>query len=154
MCSCLVQEVLTEQLKEQQELDRQINKMSKRLDHLERAFREEEAPLLLQAEQERIEEERKMHQQVRRKIDTPSWGKDERNDMDTLRGAQVLSLTGEPPGSAAKDLMRNIFLSALLPILCSCVCAQRGWLPRRRVCGMQRIIERRGKLMWLRSRDC
>ena len=128
MCSCLVQEVLTEQLKEQQELDRQINKMSKRLDHLERAFREEETPLLLQAEQERIEEERVLHQQVRRKIRTPFWGKDERNEMDYLRGAQVLSLTGEPPGSAAKDLMQYLFLSSLLPVLCRYVLKWVGCL--------------------------
>lgn len=56
--------MLTEQLKEQQELERQMNKMSKRLDHLERACREEEVPLIAKAEQDRIKEERVLYEQV------------------------------------------------------------------------------------------
>lgn len=68
--SCCLQEVLTEQLKEQKELDRQLHKMQKRLDHLERAFREEEAPLTIQAAAQRIEDERLLHEQVKNSKNT------------------------------------------------------------------------------------
>ncbi len=37
---------MSEQLKQQQELQRKLAKLGKQMDHLERARREEEAPLL------------------------------------------------------------------------------------------------------------
>jgi hypothetical protein len=49
-----LQEVLTEQLKQQQELQRKLAKLGKQMDHLERARREEEAPLLLQAHEAKV----------------------------------------------------------------------------------------------------
>lgn len=54
-----------EQLKEQRELDSQLNRMSKQLDHLERALREEEAPLIMEAQKQRIAEERAFHEEVK-----------------------------------------------------------------------------------------
>jgi translation initiation factor 3 subunit A len=47
-------EVMSEQLKQQQELQRKLAKLAKQMDHLERARREEEAPLLVQAYEHRI----------------------------------------------------------------------------------------------------
>jgi translation initiation factor 3 subunit A len=41
-----MQEALSERLKEAQELERKLTRLAKTLDHLERARREEEAPLL------------------------------------------------------------------------------------------------------------
>ncbi|KAI3438410.1 hypothetical protein D9Q98_000841 [Chlorella vulgaris] len=50
-------EVMSEQLKQQQELQRKLAKLAKQMDHLERARREEEAPLLVQAYEHRIRED-------------------------------------------------------------------------------------------------
>ena len=44
------QEAVSEQLKQQQELQRKLGKLAKTMDHLERAKREEEAPLLAEAQ--------------------------------------------------------------------------------------------------------
>lgn len=57
----LVAEVLTERMKEAQEMERRMHKLAKQLDHLERARREEEAPLLNQLSATRLEEARKQH---------------------------------------------------------------------------------------------
>lgn len=48
------QEVLSEQLKQQQELQRRLARLAKQQDHLERARREEEAPLLAAAHQAKL----------------------------------------------------------------------------------------------------
>lgn len=48
------QEVLSEQLKQQQELQRRLARLAKQQDHLERARREEEAPLLADAYQAKL----------------------------------------------------------------------------------------------------
>ncbi len=42
----LMQEALAEQVKERQEQERKLAKLIKQMDHLERARRQEEAPLL------------------------------------------------------------------------------------------------------------
>ena len=42
----LMQEALAEQVKERQEQERKLAKLIKQMDHLERAKRQEEAPLL------------------------------------------------------------------------------------------------------------
>ncbi|KAF5827767.1 eukaryotic initiation factor [Dunaliella salina] len=55
----LMQEAFTERMREQQELERKLVKLAKAMDHLERAHREEETPLIQQAAHERIEEERR-----------------------------------------------------------------------------------------------
>uniref|UniRef100_A0A7S0S2D0 PCI domain-containing protein n=1 Tax=Chlamydomonas leiostraca TaxID=1034604 RepID=A0A7S0S2D0_9CHLO len=57
----LVAEVLTERMKEAQEMERRMQKLAKQLDHLERARREEEAPLLKQLAVTRMEDARKQH---------------------------------------------------------------------------------------------
>jgi translation initiation factor 3 subunit A len=44
--NALMQEALTERLKEAQELERKLARLAKTMDHTERARREEEAPLL------------------------------------------------------------------------------------------------------------
>lgn len=49
------QEAVSEQLKQQQELQRKLAKLAKQMDHLERAKREEEAPLLAEAQKGRLQ---------------------------------------------------------------------------------------------------
>lgn len=47
-------EALTEQLKGRQELERKLAKLTKQMDHFERAKREEEVPLLLESHKTRM----------------------------------------------------------------------------------------------------
>nr|CAB3476507.1 unnamed protein product [Digitaria exilis] len=54
---------LTEQLKERQEMEKKLQKLAKTMDYLERAKRQEEAPLIEQAFQKRLEEEKILHEQ-------------------------------------------------------------------------------------------
>jgi translation initiation factor 3 subunit A len=54
---------LTEQLKERQEQEKRLQKLAKTMDYLERAKRQEEAPLIKQAFQKRQEEEKILHEQ-------------------------------------------------------------------------------------------
>jgi translation initiation factor 3 subunit A len=49
-----MEEALTEQMKERQELERKLQKLSKTMDYLERAKREEERPLIEAAHQKRL----------------------------------------------------------------------------------------------------
>lgn len=66
----LMMEAMNEQLKEKAEQERRLQKLSKTLDHLERAKREEERPLLTQAYQEfLVEEEKWFHQQQKEKAE-------------------------------------------------------------------------------------
>jgi translation initiation factor 3 subunit A len=46
--------VVSEQLRQQQELQRKLAKLAKQMDHLERARREEEAPLLAAAHDRKL----------------------------------------------------------------------------------------------------
>lgn len=50
----LMEEALTEQMKERQEMERKLQKLSKTMDYLERAKREEERPLIEAAYQKRL----------------------------------------------------------------------------------------------------
>jgi hypothetical protein len=52
-----------EQLKERQEMEKKLQKFAKTMDYLERAKRQEEAPLIEQAFQKRLEEEKILHEQ-------------------------------------------------------------------------------------------
>lgn len=52
---------LTEQLRERQEMEKKLQKLAKTMDHLERAKREEAAPLIEAAYQQRLVEERLLH---------------------------------------------------------------------------------------------
>lgn len=54
--------ILQEQLKERQETEKKLQKLAKQMDHLERAKREEEAPLIEAAYQQRLVEERILHE--------------------------------------------------------------------------------------------
>jgi len=52
-----------EQLKERQEMEKKLQKFAKTMDYLERAKRQEEAPLIEQAFEKRLEEEKILHEQ-------------------------------------------------------------------------------------------
>ncbi|XP_006643712.1 eukaryotic translation initiation factor 3 subunit A [Oryza brachyantha] len=54
---------MNEQVKERQELEKKLQKIAKQMDYLERAKREEEAPLIEQAFQKRLEVEKILHEQ-------------------------------------------------------------------------------------------
>lgn len=59
---------LSEQLRERQEMEKKLQKLSKTMDYLERAKREEAAPLIEAAFKQRLVEEAAIHereQQVR-----------------------------------------------------------------------------------------
>ncbi|VFQ85842.1 unnamed protein product [Cuscuta campestris] len=54
--------VLSEQLRERQEMEKKLQKFAKTMDYLERAKREEAAPLIQAAFQQRLEEEAALHE--------------------------------------------------------------------------------------------
>lgn len=58
----LMQLALTEQLRERQEMEKKLQKLSKTMDYLERAKREEAATLIEAAFQQRLLEERMIHE--------------------------------------------------------------------------------------------
>lgn len=58
----LMQLTLVEQLRERQEMEKKLQKLAKTMDHLERAKREEAAPLIDAAYQQRLVEERILHE--------------------------------------------------------------------------------------------
>lgn len=53
---------MSEQIKEREDREKKLNKLSKTMDHLERAKREESAPLIEAAYQQRLVEERVLHE--------------------------------------------------------------------------------------------
>nr|CAD1832102.1 unnamed protein product [Ananas comosus var. bracteatus] len=59
----LMELALSEQLKERQEMEKKLQKLAKTMDYLERAKREEEAPLIEHAFQQRLVEEKILHEQ-------------------------------------------------------------------------------------------
>ncbi|GMI79361.1 eukaryotic translation initiation factor 3A [Hibiscus trionum] len=58
----LLERAMSEQLKERQEQERRLQKVAKTMDHLERAKREEAAPLIEAAFQRRLVEEKVLHE--------------------------------------------------------------------------------------------
>lgn len=62
----LLELALSEQLKERQETEKKLQKLSKTMDYMERAKREVEAPLIEAAYQQRLVEERILHEQEKR----------------------------------------------------------------------------------------
>jgi len=58
----LIELALSEQLKERQEMEKKLQKLAKTMDYMERAKREEEAPLIEQAFQQRLVEEKILHE--------------------------------------------------------------------------------------------
>ncbi|KAJ7534841.1 hypothetical protein O6H91_12G006400 [Diphasiastrum complanatum] len=59
----LMEEALNEQIKERQEMERKLQKLAKTLDHLERAKREEERPLIEAAYYKRLEDDEIFYEQ-------------------------------------------------------------------------------------------
>jgi translation initiation factor 3 subunit A len=59
----LMEEALSEQMKERQEMERKLQKLSKTMDHLERAKREEERPLIEEAYHKRLQDDESFYQQ-------------------------------------------------------------------------------------------
>lgn len=59
----LMQEAYQERLKEAQELERKLARLAKTMDHLERARREEEAPYLEAAYQDRLAQDQAYHEE-------------------------------------------------------------------------------------------
>jgi len=60
----LMQEALSERLKEQQELERKVIRLAKNMDHLERARREEEVPYLEASYKKQMEEDQILHEEL------------------------------------------------------------------------------------------
>ena len=58
-----MEEALSEQMRERQEMERKLQKLSKTMDHLERAKREEERPLIEEAYRKRLEDDEKFYQE-------------------------------------------------------------------------------------------
>ncbi|XP_020591275.1 eukaryotic translation initiation factor 3 subunit A [Phalaenopsis equestris] len=58
----LIEMALSEQLKERQEMEKKLQRIAKTMDYMERAKREEEAPLIEQAFEQRLEEEKIIHE--------------------------------------------------------------------------------------------
>lgn len=58
----LMELALNEQLRERQEMEKKLQKLAKQMDHLERAKREEAAPLIEAAYQQRLVEEKILHE--------------------------------------------------------------------------------------------
>lgn len=58
-----MEEALSEQMKERQEMERKLQKLSKTMDHLERAKREEERPLIEETYMKRLEDDEKFYEQ-------------------------------------------------------------------------------------------
>lgn len=58
----LLELALQEQVRERQEMEKKLQKLAKTMDYLERAKREESAPLIEAAFQQRLVEERILHE--------------------------------------------------------------------------------------------
>lgn len=58
----LMERALSEQLRERQDMEKKLQKLAKTMDYLERAKREEAAPLIEAAFQRRLEEEQILHE--------------------------------------------------------------------------------------------
>lgn len=59
----LMEEALSEQMKVRQDMERKLQKLSKTMDHLERAKREEEGPLIEDAYHKRLQDDERFYQQ-------------------------------------------------------------------------------------------
>jgi len=58
----LMELALNEQLRERQEMEKKLQKLAKQMDYLERAKREEAAPLIEATYQQRLVEEKILHE--------------------------------------------------------------------------------------------
>ncbi|KAK6911617.1 Proteasome component (PCI) domain [Dillenia turbinata] len=64
----LMELALSEQLKERQEMEKKLQKLAKSMDYLERAKREEAAPLIEAAFHQRLEEEKVLHEREQQEV--------------------------------------------------------------------------------------
>lgn len=86
-----MQNVLTEKLKEQQELDRRLQKLAKQMDHLERAKREEEFPFIEELHANNLVEDKDFYEEQKLKtleIKRKTWEIDigEKKRLSKMRG--------------------------------------------------------------------
>jgi rubrerythrin len=58
-----LEQVMKRKRKEREEMEKKLQSLAKKMDHLERAKRQEEAPLIEEAFQKRLEEEKILHEQ-------------------------------------------------------------------------------------------
>lgn len=58
----LIEMALSEQIKERQEMEKKLHKLRKTVDHFEHAKMDEQAPLVDQAYQQRLQDERILHE--------------------------------------------------------------------------------------------
>jgi len=75
----LMEDALQEQIKERQEAEKKLQRLAKQLDHLERAKREEEAPLLAQAYEDQKVSDREYHEETQKQMlaaHRAQWEKD------------------------------------------------------------------------------
>ncbi|CAI5962996.1 unnamed protein product [Closterium sp. NIES-64] len=86
----LMEEALSEQLKEKQEAERRLQKLVRTLDHLERARREEEKPLLESAYQQRLVEERAWFEQQQAEAAAQSKTQHEQDLAEKIRLSRML----------------------------------------------------------------
>ncbi|GJP74898.1 hypothetical protein CLOP_g5423 [Closterium sp. NIES-67] len=86
----LMEEALSEQLKEKQEAERRLQKLVRTLDHLERARREEEKPLLEAAYQQRLVEERAWFEQQQAEAAEQSKKQHEQDLAEKIRLSRML----------------------------------------------------------------
>ncbi|CAI5499313.1 unnamed protein product [Closterium sp. Naga37s-1] len=86
----LMEEALSEQLKEKQEAERRLQKLVRTLDHLERARREEEKPLLEAAYQQRLVEERSWFEQQQAEAAAQSKTQHELDLAEKIRLSKML----------------------------------------------------------------
>ncbi|KAG1677861.1 hypothetical protein FOA52_008625 [Chlamydomonas sp. UWO 241] len=100
----MVHKVMSERLKEQQEMERKLNKAGKLLDHMERARREEEVPYLQAAYVTRMEEDKGMWEQqqaTHAAEHRAAW------ELDVIEKARLATMVSEKSTFAAQIMARR-----------------------------------------------
>ena len=70
----LMEDAIKEQIKERQEMERKLMRLAKMMDHLERAKREEEVPLIEAAYKVKMAEDEKFHHEMQQNAGKASQG--------------------------------------------------------------------------------
>lgn len=97
-------QVMSERLKEQQEMERKLAKAAKQLDHFERARREAEVPLLNLAYEARIAEDKAMHEEQQAafaKAHYAAW------QVDVQEKARLATMSADKAAFAAAVMARR-----------------------------------------------
>ncbi|KAK9277106.1 hypothetical protein L1049_006645 [Liquidambar formosana] len=87
----LMELALSEQLRERQEMEKKLQKLAKTMDYLERAKREESAPLIEAAFQKRLVEEKVLHEQEQQQEIELSR---QRHDGDLIEKNRLIRMLG------------------------------------------------------------